>query len=338
MKKTLSIIIFAFSLFSLFAQDTLEYGDLPYYYNNYYPRHNFISVFGACSLVGDTTACASTSNGITPDSSRGLIGQGQVYITNDTLQIYGVAATYNNCYDLEPLPEIAVYQYEHDSTLYSGHGVLTELNRTRAMSRIRNYTYRATVRLCDYTFTNIEEWDNDVVSVVPAYEYYFNQPITVHDTFFVGGLNGTTPQAVYINYGHAAFLDEFIATYGHHTTVERRWNKLVIVNLPINYKILYGGFFPIIRPLHGSDSTAIDMVDYSRMVSLAPNPTDGRFTVTSDDGLRAIMIYDMTGRAVMRRNASGSRVEFDASALPKGCYILAATTTNGVARKKLILR
>ena len=110
-----------------------------------------------------------------------------------------------------------------------------------------------------------------------------------------------------------------------------------------NKRFDYGGYFPIIRPLRErdttvNDSTAIAAVDYNSRVSLAPNPTDGRFTVTSDDGLRAIAVYDMTGRAVMRLNASGSRAEIDATKLPKGCYVLAATTTTGIARKKLVLR
>ncbi len=349
MKKTLSIIIFALSLFSLFAQDTLEYGDLPYYYNNYYPVKGFIGLHRRWynNFSEETALCLGRM--IYSDSNYAYPRKclGHSYVTSDSLKIYGIAAAYDTTFcavytPLDQFPIVAAYQYEWDSTSHSHFGNLTELKRTGAMSNIRHYKYRATVRSCNYdsygNMTNIVELDSEIATTVFVYEYYFDQPVTVHDTFYIGVIQGTVPYPLCLSTGCMGY-PEATETYGETVEAFMISGKLQLDMFPRKgHHFEYGGIFPIIRPLHGSDSTAIDMVDYSRMVSLAPNPTDGRFTVTSDDGLRAIVVYDMTGRAVIRRNASGSRAEIDASALPKGCYILAATTTNGVARKKLILR
>ena len=353
MKRNIVSIILLLSLLPLSAQDTLEYGDLPYYYNNYYPTNCFRCLVSNCTHPGthDTVACSCPCDLTIEPNPRIRVCTGHSYITQDTLKIYGIAATYDPGCDgiIEELPEVAVYQYEPDSAIraqYYGASTVTELGRTRIMSRIRHYSYRANILVCTYDSyfnpTNIVRLDSDTVSVVPAFEYYFSSPIVVHDTFFVGAIQGSISQALKVNYGHVAYLNEGEATYGYATSIERYDDDTILHLIPWK-RFEYGGFFPIIRPLRESDttvndSTAIAAVDYSRMVSLAPNPTDGHFTVTSDDELRAIVVYDMTGRAVMRRNASGNRAEIDASALPKGCYILAATTANGVARKKLILR
>lgn len=344
MKKNLVILPLLMSLLSLSAQDTLEYGDLPYYYNSYYP-HGVYSISPNCEnpLLMDSIAYGSPhNNSVHPDSSI-IFSNGHTYLTSDTLKIYGIAVTYYTQCDrtIEQMPEVAVYQCASDSASraqYYGASTVTELGRTRIMSRIRHYTYRSDILTYDFDSIgnpiNIVRRNPEIVSVVPAFEYYFSTPVVVHDTFFVGAINGSVSQEVPINYGYA-YSEEPLC--GSAAQIEQYYD-VPTVRVESTRRLLYGGFFPIIRPLHGSDTTAIAAADAAKSVALWPNPTDGRAVVTSDDELRAVAIYDMTGRNVMRRNASGSRAEIDASALPKGCYILAATTANGVARKKLILR
>ena len=63
-------------------------------------------------------------------------------------------------------------------------------------------------------------------------------------------------------------------------------------------------------------------------LQLFPNPADGQVTVQGKD-LSGIVVLDITGREVMRRQTQGDRVMLDVQSFEKGVYLLVATDAEG---------
>ena len=70
-------------------------------------------------------------------------------------------------------------------------------------------------------------------------------------------------------------------------------------------------------------------------VTLSPNPTTGKLTVSCEAEITAVEMYDMQGRVVDGQwsVASGQRVVLDLSALPCGTYVVVVTTPQGRATR-----
>ena len=80
---------------------------------------------------------------------------------------------------------------------------------------------------------------------------------------------------------------------------------------------------------------AMDNLD--RFIRMMPNPAGEVVNVLSSYKLESVSVYDMTGRLVLEQRAEGISAVVNVSALPKGTYIVAIRTQQGVATKKLVV-
>ncbi len=63
-----------------------------------------------------------------------------------------------------------------------------------------------------------------------------------------------------------------------------------------------------------------------------PNPSADLFNIASDDEIKSVAVYSLDGKKLIVQNGGNS---MNASALPKGNYLLEVATSKGVARKMI---
>jgi len=70
--------------------------------------------------------------------------------------------------------------------------------------------------------------------------------------------------------------------------------------------------------------TSINVDEVTSEFKLYPNPTNGLFTINSDNGsaIQTLDIYDVAGRRVMSVSPQRSIVNVDISELPRGLYTI----------------
>ena len=73
---------------------------------------------------------------------------------------------------------------------------------------------------------------------------------------------------------------------------------------------------------------------FTRMM---PNPADGRVSVFSSYRLKSVSVYDLGGRCLIEQDAEGLFATVDVSGLPRGVYMVAIHTQQGVAGKRLVV-
>ncbi|MBQ6069396.1 MAG: T9SS type A sorting domain-containing protein, partial [Bacteroidales bacterium] len=74
-----------------------------------------------------------------------------------------------------------------------------------------------------------------------------------------------------------------------------------------------------------------------RFTRIMPNPAHDVVNVLSSYRLESVAVYDLTGRQLLEQPADGISTVVDVSALPRGTYIMAIRTQQGVATKKLVV-
>ena len=203
---------------------------------------------------------------------------------------------------------------------------------------------------------------------LPVYERYFENPVTVSDTFYVGVSNN----------GYRVYdIDE----YGHQTTTRWKLEHICFHGFPYDFDLDYmvarqnddsswrfqSGFvqfffYPILTPGENlidttqadttividttvvidttqMDTVAIRMPEYfGRYVSVSPNPATGSAEVLSSFGLSRVEVFNAAGRKVMDLKAEGLKPTLDVSKLPSGAYLLRIHTPQGMTTKKLVVR
>ena len=87
---------------------------------------------------------------------------------------------------------------------------------------------------------------------------------------------------------------------------------------------------PHITPFHPLGIGNLDI--YTRIM---PNPAHDVVNVLSSYQLKSVAVYDLTGRQLLMEPADGMTATVNVSSLPRGTYILAIRTLQGVASKKL---
>ena len=207
-------------------------------------------------------------------------------------------------------------------------------------------------------------YDRNSDIALPVYERYFETPVTLTDTFYVGISNNG-----YRFYG----TDE----YGQ--TMATRWPmyNVYFFGFPYDFSHTYLSayqnvnsawthqdafvqyfFYPILTPGENLidttivDTTTVDttIVDtggtvairmpeyFGRYVSVSPNPATGRAEVLSSFGLSRVEVFNAAGRKVMDLKAEGLKATLDVSKLPSGAYLLRIHTPQGMTTKKLVVR
>ncbi|MCR4658722.1 MAG: T9SS type A sorting domain-containing protein [Bacteroidales bacterium] len=201
------------------------------------------------------------------------------------------------------------------------------------------------------------------------HEAYFEYPITISDTFWVGTLvkplTPTCPDGIHTYYDEWPQEVNVITLFGGCTGelpqnpsptqmryIGGQWYKCEIYVTLLCYPILAPepGRDTITNPYHypSDDTTGVDTTGaaiYSpqlleRYTQLIPSVVEagGTATVLSSFHLQAIELYDAAGRLVQSRPARGTAAEVDCTALPRGSYLVRLVTTAGTTTKKLTIR
>ena len=89
---------------------------------------------------------------------------------------------------------------------------------------------------------------------------------------------------------------------------------------------------PYIRP------HTLGIGNLDRYTRIMPNPAHDVVNVLSSYQLQGVAVYDLMGRQLLEQPAEGMTAALNVSALPRGTYILAIRTLQGVATKRLILK
>lgn len=192
----------------------------------------------------------------------------------------------------------------------------------------------------------------------PMYELYYEHPITVYDSFMIGGweyIPADTGTNLYGQpcYYHLSneFVIEALMLYGEtfsntpdwvyftpQGTAMDGWETLPGKWWYINEGDVYM-FFPILSsPSDDSTQTTVQTAPWERYVSLQPNPATDKATVLSSFGLTEVEVIDIAGNHVLRQEASGLSAKLDVSALPRGTYIVRIHTPLGTATRRLLVQ
>ena len=74
-----------------------------------------------------------------------------------------------------------------------------------------------------------------------------------------------------------------------------------------------------------------------RFTRMMPNPAHDMVSVLSSYQLRSVVVYDLSGRQLLMEPADGMTATVNVAALPRGTYILAIHTLQGIATKRLVV-
>ena len=311
---------------SVQAQDTIHYSTIP---AHYYPRNDWWDCYDS---ISGTTGLATDHELATP------------FYSGDSLTIYGLAGMFQagnerDTFSLKDLEQAVncMRLYRYDTVKHIPVQVGEDLCMNLLPSSVSYYFV-----LDRYIFSPSARKPQLV------YERYFETPIVVKDTFFVGFTGGTyygslhgIPNELVIGCeGFGAIIegrDSLVFTFmAHERDGDDGWRRKYFLK-GVEYFL-----YPILTPdtsRHPDDSTGVTAPDQlSRFVTVTPNPASTEVRVVSSLGLKAIEMYDMKGTLCLRREAGSMAELLNVSALPRGAYLLHIMTPVGTTVKKLLLR
>ena len=88
---------------------------------------------------------------------------------------------------------------------------------------------------------------------------------------------------------------------------------------------------------HDDGDEPLSTGNLDRFTQMMPNPARGQVTVLSSYRLSRVVVYDLSGRAVLEQEDDGLATAFDVSGLAKGVYVVAIHTPAGIATKRLVV-
>ena len=94
-------------------------------------------------------------------------------------------------------------------------------------------------------------------------------------------------------------------------------------------------------PTPGDDTTGIhsSLVAHNTSLSVSPNPASTRVTLSADEPMHYVTIFDVDGREVYASAATGSEtLSIDVSRLAQGIYTVQATTATGTRTAKVVIQ
>ncbi|MBR5091993.1 MAG: T9SS type A sorting domain-containing protein [Bacteroidales bacterium] len=270
----------------------------------------------------------------------------------DTVQVYGLAI----------LPKLGedYYYYAADSTMDSVYfyarlyaadpDSLRVLKQTTVHLRDTPIAYYMALNKYDQTST-ISYPALDMFPPFAVYETYFDAPVTMIDTFYVGAKRGGS---------HYKLNDSTYNTL-YYSAIRYLQPKYTLWDEPIYQAICFDHsspqwsyyssradglylMFPILTPDtvdHPQDSNTTTLpleVVLERYVNLMPNPASEQVRLVSSFGLTRVEAYNEAGKRVYDGAASGYGAVLDLQGWPAGLYLLRVHTRMGVVTKKLVVR
>ena len=198
------------------------------------------------------------------------------------------------------------------------------------------------------------------------YEVYFEDPITVQDSFYVSGTENND-QMTDSATRHKLYLETI-----KYKVRPRNKTDSITMRVRMTHDDSYCGdslhwlgwktldeymLFPIIDTTgmtppdpdtnQGGDTTIVDtnVVDTTKISRLAdqfsqiyPNPATDNAVVFSSIPMRSVALYDPTGRCVLRRRVDGTTVQLDLKGIARGQCLVVINTPAGRALKRLLLQ
>ena len=196
------------------------------------------------------------------------------------------------------------------------------------------------------------------------YEVYFDEPITVRDSFYVGGTEENDdwidPNVGKLHWETVKYdalpkdRTDSITMRGRipHMYNDPNWDtSRWFIGKTLSEWML----FPIIDTTgmtppdttQGGDTTVVDttVLDTTGISRLAdqftrilPNPTTGHAVVHSSIPMRSVAVYDPAGRCILRRRVDGTIAQLDLEGHARGQYYVVIETPAGRALKRLLLQ
>ena len=333
----------------------------------------FVAAFGVTVMAQDTIATDTLKSSyfhnrwVDQDTlmlSQTAMLSGQfsevayAYHTDDTMKVYGVAisssldSNFNNTWLDTTLDKVyrtvRLYVPEGDSL--------------RMLAERQFYIKDAEVAY--YMAMNKRDlfMPDSTLKPFPVYELFFDSPVAVKDTFYIGfnfetncRYHDPTLGRVF-NYKYTMTLNGLLPAWvaGRRDTVtiaQRRTEEspnydqgtwLIRTRIaPQTIVFLYAITEPDDGTGGGSGSdttltiTASDAA--ARYVSVQPNPAVDEARVLSSLGLERIEAYNAGGQKVYEGKAEGLEATLDVKGWPRGTYLLRITTPMGTVTKKLLV-
>ena len=122
------------------------------------------------------------------------------------------------------------------------------------------------------------------------------------------------------------------------TGLRERTNYMVRVRGMCEWDTEYGPWSDILDVWTGvHHDTPVSISNLDRFTQMMPNPARGQVTVLSSYRLSRVVVYDLSGHAVLEHEDEGLATTFDVSGLAKGVYVVAIHTPAGIATKRLVV-
>lgn len=88
---------------------------------------------------------------------------------------------------------------------------------------------------------------------------------------------------------------------------------------------------------HFSKTVSVQRIE-NGVLQLAPNPTSGnvRISLSSNDAIKSIHIYDLLGRNLLSQKTDNTFIELDCTAFAKGIYIIEIQSDKQLFREKIV--
>ncbi len=190
-----------------------------------------------------------------------------------------------------------------------------------------------------------------------VYEFYFDSPVTVKGTFFVGfrDLNpsspgdiiGCTPVVSIVDASgrHTFCVPGYTILKVYHGRVQNwtpgctHWTDYTNFIPDVEELGLTAAGHPSIFPIIRLGNGAVDEAEREADgVEVLPNPTRGHAAVQSERAIRSLEVCDMSGRVVQKKHYAGEQYKAELpEGLPQGCYVVKVETVQGTAVKKLVV-
>ncbi len=344
MKKTAIFMLAMLPAMMGWAQDTVDNLLLDGYFYNNLPSLNKDNIPGGSFICGDNC---------------GILTKEMYTPYKEPITIYGVAAAMSTPLDRFYIPDepdvnpaewwwIFFDYYGDTSTadLYEYLGVYLRSGDSlvphRELMVHRRYDTPA-------YYINFGLYRYNPNFCYPMYEKYFDSPITVLDTFYMGTTERTSNTWDHpLNMGF-----ELMSLHGQECRQLHEYHvwkycypEYTYWNWPLRQGSddMYLLIFPILTPNPdttgtGGDTLAVTQADMvGRYVSVQPNPAVDEARVLSSFGLERIEAYNAEGRLVFKQEAAGLEATLDVKGWPRGTYLLRIQTPMGVVTKKLLVQ
>ena len=294
---------------------------------------------------------------------------GKYFYTKDSLTVYGIAAALRT-YDTTAYYYPPVQTTSMDNVFEHLGLLVPEADTLRWVSDSLLVHLRDTP-VSYYYDVNLPNPSPVVVNKPQSvYEVYFDSPVRVADSFYVGitqqswkreyEYTDTTGRYVGPDIQLPVLISGYSPFYGGSShpvqgqvvhkfiwegEVEYAYFKDSVPGHMLNHDPF---LFPIMVSPYSdtadADTTVVDTTGIAspqllgRYVSVVPNPAADKAQVLSSFGLREVEVYDAGGVCVLRRRLTGYTADLDVSALPAGAYLVRVATLSGTVTKKLVVQ